>query len=236
MDRSVYIALSGAVMQQRRLDVLTHNLANINTVGYKKKRMVFEVVQGGGPVERSFVRIKGVMNDMTQGVLEERQNPLDVAIKGDGFFVVETPMGYRYSRYGHLTLSTDGVLTTSDGYPVMGKKGIIRLSDPDVRIDEQGNIIDRNGVKVDRLKVVTFDNPEMLVYEGGAFRAYGAGVVEKEVEDARIVQGYVELSNVNPVREMVSMIDAMRAYESHARVIQSVDEVTRKAVEEIGRV
>lgn len=236
MDRAVFVALSGAVLQERRLEALTDNLANINTPGFKKVKPVFSNAMpfSGGP--RVFSVAKESALDMSQGVLENTGGRLDVALKGSGFFSVNTPIGVRYTRNGGFSIGKDNTLVTSDGSAVLGEKGAIRLSGADVAIDAEGNIRD-NGALVDKLKIIDFDNAGLLRREGSYFSAAVPGVRETAAaRNTQVEQGYREVSNVNVVQAMTTMIEAMRAYETNSKMIQTLDDMTRKSIDEVGRV
>jgi flagellar basal-body rod protein FlgF len=236
MDRGIFVALSGAVLQERRLEILTENLANVNTAGFKKQKPVFEDSMPNPWGTRTFAKSGGVTTDMSQGITEKTDKKLDVAIKGDGFFVVSSPNGPRYTRDGSFALGADGTLVTREGYKVLGEKGVIKLTSPDVSIDTQGNVQDK-GVMLDKLKVVSFNRPEGLLREAGFFVPVDSSVKETAVgENTELEQGYIETSNVNVVRSMTTMIEAMRSYETHAKMIQTMDDMTKKAIDEVGRV
>lgn len=236
MDRGIFVALSGAVLQERRLEILTENLANVNTAGFKKQKPVFEDAMPNPWGTRTFAKSDGVVTDMSQGISEKTDKKLDVAIKGDGFFVVSSPNGPRYTRDGSFKLGTDGTLVTREGYKVLGENGVIKLTSPDVSIDAQGNVQDK-GVLLDKLKVVSFNRPEGLLRQGGFFVPADQSVKETAVsENTELEQGYIETSNVNVVRSMTTMIEAMRSYETHAKMIQTMDDMTKKAIDEVGRV
>lgn len=236
MDRGIFVALSGAVTQEKRMEVLTDNLANVNTAGFKKQKPLFEDSMPNPYGPRAFSRVKGSVLDMTQGTMEKTDRKLDAAIKGDGFFVVNTPSGSRYTRDGSFTVGTDGTLLTREGYAVQGEKGAIRLTSPEVSIDSTGGVHDK-GMDVDRIKLVSFNKPEELKREGNFFIPSDARVKEAAVSpDTQVQQGYVEVSNVNAVTAMTTMIEAMRSYETHTKMIQTLDDMTKKAIEEVGRV
>jgi len=236
MDRGIFVALSGAVLQERRLEILTDNLANVNTAGFKKQKPVFEDSMPNDWGVRTFAKSNGVSLDMSQGMNEKTDRKLDVAIKGDGFFAVDTPNGTRYTRDGNFSMGIDGTLMTKDGYAVKGDKSVIKLSTADVTIDAIGNI-EEKGIKIGKLKVVGFNRLDGLVREGGYFAPADVTVKETVVDaNTQLQQGYIEVSNVNAVRAMTTMIEAMRSYETAAKMIQTMDDMTKQAIEEVGRV
>lgn len=235
MDRSIFVALSGAVIQEKRLEVLTDNLANVNTAGFKKQKPLFEDSMPDAYGIRDFASMDKVVTDMSQGPSEKTGRMLDLAIKGEGFFVMNTRNGPRYTRDGSFTLATDGTLISREGFPVTGEKGVIKLTSPEVAIDAEGNIRE-NGAIVDRLKVVSFTNLMDLKREGNFFMPVDGAKETAVSKDTAIDQGYVEISNVNAVRAMTTMIEAMRSFETHTKMIQAIDDMTKKAIDEVGRV
>ncbi|MBI2413292.1 MAG: flagellar basal-body rod protein FlgF [Deltaproteobacteria bacterium] len=235
MDRSIFVALSGAVIQEKRLEVLTDNLANVNTAGFKKQKPLFEDSMPDAYGIRDFASMDKVVTDMSQGPAEKTGRQLDLAIKGEGFFVMNTRNGPRYTRDGSFTLATDGTLISREGFPVTGEKGVIKLTSPEVAIDAEGNIRE-NGAIVDRLKVVSFTNLMDLKREGNFFMPVDGAKETAVSKDTAIDQGYVETSNVNAVRAMTTMIEAMRSFETHTKMIQAIDDMTKKAIDEVGRV
>lgn len=233
MDRAVFVALSGAIVQERRLQVLTENLANISTPGFKKKQLLFEdsMAAAGGP--RVFAAARRITTDMSQGFAKRTERPLDVAIRGEGFFEIETPAGIRYTRNGTFSTDRKGTLTTSEGYVVLGESGVIKLTGRDVVIDTDGNVSER-GLKVGKLRVVNFEDPSQLQREGNFFLVPGPWVKES-TEKGELLQGHLEVANVNAIRAMTAMIEASRSYETHAKMIQTIDEMTRRSIDEVGK-
>ena len=251
MLRGLYTASSGMITQTKIMDVLANNLANVNTVGYKRDVVVtspfpnFEVTRHGGdntpPNGKIGTMDYGVVVDtfhtnFEEGAFSQTNGKLDFAIDGNGFFVVNTPNGQRYTRDGSFTLSKDGYLVTQEGYIVEGENGPIQLSQGDISVDEMGNIIN-NGQLVDRLRIVDFDNYDGLRKEGNnLFFIDNSANVQVIPATGKIKQGFLEQSNVNSVKEMVNMISVMRNYESNQKVVIAFDETLGKAVNEVGKV
>ncbi|MBW7956351.1 MAG: flagellar basal-body rod protein FlgF [Deltaproteobacteria bacterium] len=234
MDKSIFVALSGAVLQERRMEVLTDNLANVNTTGFKAQKPLFEDSMTDAFRVRTFGRLDDVVTDIGQGPSQMTHRKLDVAIRGEGFFAVDTPTGTRYTRDGSFVLDPAGVLVTKEGHRVMGEDGPITLTGPDVLIDSNGGM-HVNGAAIGRLKLVSFANPAELRREGNYFVGLpGAGEMPAS-PDTQVDQGFLEGSNVNAVRAMTTMIEAMRSYETNTKLIQSMDEMTKKAIDEVGR-
>ncbi len=235
MDRGLFVALSGAVIQEKRLEVLTNNLANINTAGFKKENPVFEESLPLPYGVRYFSRTNSIVTDMTPGLAEKTERPLDLALNGSGFFTIETPYGTRYTRDGNFTLGPGGKLITKEGYAVLGEKGPIKLTSSNVSIDPQGNIKEQ-GATVDKLQLAAFSDPSKLVRERNFFYQPAQKLKGIISANTQVEQGSIEISNVNPVKAMTTMIEALRSYEQHTKMIQTLDDMTNKAINVIGNV
>ncbi len=235
MDKGIFVALSGAVLQERRMEVLTDNLANVNTTGYKGQKALFEASLPDQFRIRSFGRLGEVSTDYSQGVMQKTERKLDFAIRGEGFFAVETPNGRGYTRDGSFTAGANGELLTREGYQVLGDNGQpLRLAPGEVAVDSLGKLTS-GGKSIGGLKLSNFSDLTQLRREGSVYRA-APGAVDRPVSpNTQVEQGYIETSNVNAVKAMTTMIEAMRSYETHAKMIQSIDDQTRKSIEEVGR-
>jgi flagellar basal-body rod protein FlgF len=240
MIRGLYVAAEGMAARQKAQDVLAMNLANVNTTGFKADRPVFETA-----LQRTLYRVEGTgatpigtlsagalltttYTDLQPGPLMRTGNPLDVAIEGEGYFAVQTPAGIRYTRNGAFSLNAEGILITREGFPVLGTQGVIRLPrSATLEIGEDGSLrID--GRVVDRLQIVQ-----------GTMRKDTNGWLvgnATPVATPRLITGMLEGANVNIVREMVEMIEYLRAYETHQRAIQAQDETLGRAINEIARI
>ena len=256
MMRSLWTAATGMQAQQLNIDNISNNLANVNTTAYKTSRVEFKdllystikttnlVDDKGRPVNLEVghgVMPSATTRDFKKGSLIQTQNPLDLAIDGDGFFaVVNSNNEVRYTRDGSFKLSIEGdeaKITTSEGYYVLSEDDdeiVIEEGMKDINIDELGFITakDEDGeiVELGRLRIVKFPNPAGLISEGQnlyySSSASGEEIpVEVEEMDSRIIQGYLEASNVQIVDEMVKMITAQRAYEISSKAIQTSDEM-----------
>lgn len=246
MLKGLYTSALGLAVLEKRQEVGANNLVNSNTVGYKKetviagafpnmlvRRLNDPAVPNEAPLVGNLsmgVRLAGIVTDYSRGVLRESSNPMEIALAGEGYFVVATPMGERYTRSGEFKVDTEGKLVTSDGYPILGQSGEITIDGGDIKISEEG-LVFSSGKEVDRLRVVTFNTA--LIKEGSAlFR----GQDPQDVEHPSVVQGFVEESNAVAIEEMIGMITVMRAYESNQKLIQIQDSTLEKAVNEVGRV
>lgn len=246
MSGGMYLSAAGAMVQQIRLEILSNNIANINTNGYKGERTIFRIdedattpvqapvpdaVQPLSPYAPPFeTRI-----DFSQGALRQTGNPLDVAINGNGFFAVQTPEGLQYTRQGSFSLNAQGVLVTADGFPVLGEGGEITVEEGKVEIDLQGGVY-VDGDEVGRLQINDFEDPQTLQKAGnGRFMTTDQTIVIEGPQDTTLSQGYLEAANVNPILAMTEMIETSRAFEAYQKVIQTVDEATSTSINTVGK-
>ena len=244
MSQALYDIASKSIAQEVRLDMLANNLANVNSVGFKKDMLAVQKSMDGGddrggsdgsaPSSESFPYVS--FTSFSSGSLRPTQNPLDCALEGTGFFCVKTEEGTEYTRNGVFSLNRDHFLVTQDGLPVLGEKGPVQVGDGEVVIDEQG-VVRVDGTMADTLKVVDFKEPHRLRKTTDArFTAgSGTGMEELKAETTVVRQGFVESSNVNPVRVMTEMIEVLRGYESYQKVMQFMNDTTMKTINEVGR-
>jgi len=249
MENILLVGLSRQVSLGREMDVVANNIANINTTGYKADGSLFaeylssNARTGSSSSRISFVQDSGVWHDMSQGVVERTGNPLDVAIDGQGFLVVQTPRGERYTRNGSLQINAQGQLVTSDGNQVLGDAGPITFQpkDQQVSISRDGTISVREGSSnVDtvrgRLRLVDFANPQQLQKEGAGTFSAPDGAAPQPAPKAAIVQGSLEKSNVRSVVEMSRMIEITRAYTQVANLLQQQGDVSQQAIDKLADV
>ncbi len=241
-------ALEGARLLERRLDVTANNLANVDTPGFKKDLVTFREVLmrkilGGW---RTFKEVTP-KTDFQQGPLEFTGRPFDLAIGGEGFFKVQTPFGVAYTRAGHFRLDNQRRLVTPEGYPVLAdgvpvivdpglaKGGVITLDNQRFSVTSDGTI-SIDGTEVARLDVVTFEDFSILEKYGENLFVAKEGAAEIPVENPEICQGYLEDSNVNPLEEMINLIEIQRRFEAAQKAIKSQDETTSRLIETYGRI
>lgn len=251
MNLSMYSAATGMEAQQLNLNTIANNLANVNTPGFKRSKIEFQDLiyqkprdagseNGGGNLVPTGIevgngsRVSATSKVFTQGQLSETGEKFDLAIQGDGFFEVQRPDGtISYTRDGSFKLSAAGQVVTADGYPVLSGFQAVPPGTTSVNVSETGEVTYQgpNGSTTFRLTMTRFANPAGLESLGGNLYAEteASGIPEVgnpgEAGFGGIAQGYVEMSNVNIVEEMVNLIIAQRAYEINSKSIQTSDEM-----------
>jgi len=248
--KGIYTAASGMVAESMRTDVIANNLANVNTNGYKKdlavnksfSELLLSKIEGKEANEQiggvgSGVFVDKVIPTFTPGIYKDTGNTLDLAIEGDGFFVLETPQGQRYTRDGAFYPDQEGYLANADGHRVLGEGGPINIGTANLKsviINSNGEVYANNAL-VGKLRLADFADRNNLQKEGHSLwlADNGAEVVETQ---AVVRQGTLEGSNVNAVAEMVNLITATRAYEVSQKMIQTQDASLDKAVNDVGRI
>lgn len=252
MENTLLIGLSRQVTLERQMDVVANNVANVNTNGFKADRSLFAEYLMPTAREDNFIgrdrRISHVLDratfhDLAQGSPDQTKNPLDVAINGDGFFVVQTPAGERYTRDGGFQLNNQGQLVNSSGYPVIGNNGPITFqqTDKEINIAADGTITVLEGVsRVDsvrgKLRVVNFSQPQRLVKEGSNLYSLGEGNAAQPDTKSMVAQGFIERSNVNAITEMSRMIEINRLYTQIAGMLQQQHDLHRTAIDKLAEV
>ncbi len=249
MSGAIYMAAAGAMNNKLRLEIISNNIANVNTSGYKEDRINFkgfelinssDVQEINQNIPKVLLPIAlGTKPDFTAGNMQHTGNKLDVALEGDGYFSIKTPDGIRYTRSGNFTLNNEGLLVTQAGFPVLGDGGEIKIADIDDKnfvIDEKGRITVDNK-EINSLKIVDFATTNSLKKVGDTlFAMEDPSVSEITPEKIKVKEGFLEGSNVNAVMSMINMIEAIRGYETYQKIIRSIDEVTGKTVNEVGRI
>ena len=246
----MYTTLSGQIAVAKQIDMIANNIANLNTTGFKSERPIFEktlAAEGGllssslkkdiapaSPWEsESYTGFKGSYADLTQGSIENTGNPLDVALQGKGFFVVQSTDGERYTRAGSFKLDATGRLVTQDGLPVMGQGGEIVLGNGEVTFTADGGV-KLNGQSAGKLRVVDLSAASLEREPGQRFKiADGAA---SDIEKPSMVGGAIEASNVNAVRELADMILASRLFEGFKNVQQTEAQLDQQRNEKLGSI
>ncbi len=258
MVKGLYSAYTGMLNEQNRMDIMTNNLANATTVGFKKEGATSQSFNdvlavkikdesvGLSNVQRIGINNPGVKigenyTDYTQGSFRVTGNTYDLALSGEGFFAIEFTnkvgeTSTKYTRAGQFTLNKEGDLVTQEGdYVLDTSNRRIRLNTLlDSTIDKQGNII-QNGQVVARIQIADFEDYDYLEKYGESYYQAIEGA-ERIASDASVNSGYLEMSNVQTVTEMVNMISITRAYESNQKIVQTMDNTLDIAVNQLGRI
>jgi flagellar basal-body rod protein FlgG len=216
-------------------NVIANNLANINTIGYKKDFVFFDALNE----ELKNRNGENQSVDLSQGELKQTSNPLDLALSGTGFFAVEREDETVYTRQGHFKLDNDGVLRTADGGRVLGENGPVVIIGKDIKpknitITREGEIY-ADDEFIDRLQIVDFEDKDQLEKIGQNFFRASSQAESIEADQAEVHQGFLEGSNVNPADEMIQLIEVQRQFESIQRMVRSLDNVLRSAATQVGK-
>jgi flagellar basal-body rod protein FlgF len=232
------LAVIGLFRQERRYELISNNLSNVQTPGFKKDMPIFHQVFS--EALHPSLSILSMDTEFSQTLLEQGEirntgNPLDLAIEGEGFFKIKTPEGVRYTRNGNFRLNREGVLVQSDGFPVLSRNGEITLQGNQISVERDG-AVKVNGADRDKLALVTFADLKGLKKEGKTLFRLEGEQEEKEAQGAGVLQGALENSNVNALEEMVQMIDSLRTFETCYKIVQAQDEMNAKAVNDLAKV
>lgn len=243
MSNISYVSLSQATALERSLNMTAHNLSNASTAGYKAIHPLFEAVNDHSTGDGiSYVVDKGSYLDLSKGALVPTGNPFDIAISGDGWFSFQLESGKTgYSRHGQLVVDVDGQLKTSAGLALLGAGGgPVTLPDDigqNVIITTGGTITDPEGAVLGTIGVLTIDQgARMLPLGSGMYQLPDNSAAPQQAEDPKIKQGFVESSNVEAVLEMTRLIDIQRAYENSVKLMNQGDDLTKTAIQRLGRV
>ncbi len=252
----MYTSASGMLAEGARHEAIANNLANVSTTGFKRDTTLIrshpvqmlhrlsdqmtgidghwaDLVPAIGARGQGAI-VESISPEFTQGTLMETYGPTDVAIQGEGFFVVDTARGRRYTRQGNFALDGSGRLVTQTGDPVLtASGGQIVPGRRKLDIMGDGSLL-LDGVDAGRLAVVLPDDKAMLMKEGQGLYAPAAGARFRSA-GAGVVQGSLERSNVNAVTEMVEMLEALRSYEANQRAIVAQDETLNSLITQVGK-
>jgi flagellar basal-body rod protein FlgF len=238
MENATYIALSRQMAAERQLDIIANNLANMNTAGFKAERSLFneQLMRAGARERMSFVHDSGTVRDLRPGGQQSTGNSLDVAIDGPGYFAVSTPAGARYTRNGQWRMDADGQIVTNDGHPLVDERGrplkVGNAGDGPPIIGPDGSLTTASGENIGRINFVDFAKPQALRHDNaGLYRTDET----PNPSTAKLRQGLVENSNVNPIAEVSAMITLQRSYQATQRLIDNDHERQRKAIERLTR-
>ena len=251
MIKGLYSAVSAMVMNAARQQVLSHNISNVQTPGFKQilttaqDFMQNQSVYTNGNLQANQVEYVGTLGlgtqigtefiDYGQGAMQNTNNPLDFALQGNGFFTVQTPDGNRYTRDGRFLRDADNTLVTVDGFQVLDDAGQpIELPDGEVSVSAEGAIT-VNGTVVGTFGIGVFADPEAELQhtEGNLFN----GPATSTGEDVpQVVQGYLVASNANVSQLMTQLVEVGRSYEAAQKLVQNQDELLGKTIASLGRI
>lgn len=276
--KNIWVPLSGQMAQLRKVETIANNIANANTAGFKRDEVVFKEhltalsAKGSEDIhlpnkefspedfyhtqgqENAMVKVDGSFTDFTQGTLKPTNNPLDLALFGEGFYEVLTPHGVRFTRKGHFSISKDGEIVNDRGFKLLSPKvgdsqggDETALISPESRvikvppnlkklsISKEGEIFTEAGL-ITQISVVEFKDPHALRKQGNALYAnpFETNTFETAKKTA-VHQGFVEGSNVNAVKEMAELIKANRHFENIQKAISTYDNISGRAVNDISK-
>ena len=235
MDKGINTIAKNLSYHMKNIEIVANNLANINSTGYKRELPFAEYLTRA---ENKDVK---QITDFTEGMFTSTGSPLDLAISGDGFFVVKTDKGREITKNGKFSLTDDGFLVNAMGNKVMSARGEINISESTFDKNKPLVITKQGEIKlgedtVDRIMIVTVEKPEKLVRtESQNFYQSDEDYKAADEEKFNVIQGYLEESNTNPILEMQAMIGINKDYETSQKILTSMDRVMGMA-NEVGKV
>nr|WP_321454763.1 flagellar basal-body rod protein FlgF [uncultured Cohaesibacter sp.] len=238
MPTANYVSLSSQIALDNRMQSVARNVANINTAGYRGEAINFsEILANAGSDSVSFVSMGETHISQERGAITQTGNSLDLAIEGDAWFSFQRGGEVAYTRDGRLQMDASGRLTTVNGEPLLSASGSTIQVDPQggqLVVQADGEIT-QNGRAVDSIGLFEFNPDDKLTrYGGSAVMPEGVAFSLQDPSKARVLQGYVEGSNVNPMMEMTKLIMISRAFESSQKVMETSEDAQREAVRELG--
>ena len=239
MESPLLLALSRQLAVRDQMETIANNVANMSTPAYKGERTLFQQYMSGPTGQNNqiiFPQLKGIFRETHEGAMSTTGNSLDVALRGKGYLVIETPQGQRFTRDGHLSLNNKNQIVTQQGYPVLGLNGrpmTVPQDAKSVTIARDGTI-SAGDVQVGQFKLVSFDNEQHLVRTGDGL--YRSDAPQNKATDVDVLQGNLESANIQPVLEITRMIEASRIYESAQKIVNSEDDRIRKAIDRLSKV
>lgn len=240
MENTLFIALSRQMTVRRQMEVVANNLANANTAGYKGEQLMFVeylAKSGNGIGEQNrmyFVQDLATARNQAPGEYRKTGGDLDFAIRGPGWFTIDTPEGERFTRDGTFRLDQDDQLVTQDGHPVLGVGGPIVFQTTDRNIELSGDgTLRADGEERGRLLVTEFENPHTMRKAAG--NLYLPGADGREAEESTVVQGMIEGSNVKAILEISEMMQALRTYQSAGKMIETEHDRQRRTIDRLTR-
>ncbi len=242
MENISYVGLSHQTALKKQLDVTANNIANMSTPGFKGQEVLFNeyliTPNNDQKDELSMVMDYATFRDTQQGTLQQTGNPLDIALQGDGYFVIETDEDDNYTRAGNFSLNNEGEVVTQTGRIVKSSDGgaiIIPAGDTNISIDKKGFVSTRESGAIGQLKVVRFDSEQELLLMGNGL--YASKTQEPlDADETQVIQNMLEGSNIQPITEMNSMIEVLRSYQSVQNMLQKDHERQRSTISRLTRV
>lgn len=232
------ISTVAAAMDQKilQLEHITNNLANASTPGFKAEHLfILNALQQESKPGNNAASLTSLVVDFGRGLSQRTDNPLDLYLQGDGFFVVQTKEGPAYTRKGDFTVNSLNQLVTQTGDPVVGEGGAIALKSGKIHIAENGSVF-VDGSQVGKLKIIDFANRQRLRNVGGGLYIDDGTAGARTADRPDIASGAMELSNVNVINEMAGMIDIHRSFETYQKIIQMLADLDKMSVSRVGRV
>ena len=236
----IALTLASLENDMQRMNVLANNAANALTPGFKREFLALASqappIDAGSEALRplSALPVATVVTDFKSGTPRKTGVALDISLLGEGYFEVRTGEGLAYTRLGALSLDEKGRLVTQNGYPVSGLSGEIVLSSPAPVIERNGRVFEK-GIQVAQIQVVSFDQSARLRSIGGGLLVPATAASPQEVSSPSVVQGHLESSNVDSAREMISLVETFRHFESGHRVLQAYDDIRDKIFRNLGQ-
>jgi flagellar basal-body rod protein FlgF len=240
MDNAIYVGLSRQMILERELDITANNLSNVDTVGFKFESMINNddpvamPTLGQPPTAVNFVAGVGVARDFTQGSLTQTGATFDLAIDGRGFFQINTADGPRYTRDGRFRMDASGAIVDQDGDPVDGnivvdpKKGPVTIS--------PNGVVSQSGQQVGKIAVYNFDSLAALTKVGNNQYSNDSNLTPTAAPNAQVRQGFLEQSNVEPIRQITRLIEINRAYDAIANMMSSTEDLSNSSIQRLGAV
>jgi flagellar basal-body rod protein FlgF len=252
MQNALLVGLSRQMSLSHQIDIIANNIANIDTTGFKADNAAFSkyLMPGASDGDFSgkdnginFVQDQGTWIDLRPGSMQRTADPLDVAIDGKGYFVVQTQRGQRYTRNGAFGINASGQLVSSNGDLVLGTSGPINFqnTDHDIVISATGVVSARDGsgttsVLRGQLQLVDFENPQQLQKDAASTFEAPPNANQKAIAPGtRVVQGSIEKSNVQPILEMTRMIEITRSYSDIAAILQQQGDLRRNSLQQLAQ-
>ncbi|ACA60238.1 flagellar hook-basal body protein [Candidatus Desulforudis audaxviator] len=243
MIRGVYTAASGMLAGQTRLDAVAHNIANVNTTGFRRQVPVFApyLQTAVGRHEKRVTPIgttslgtvpTALVTDLTGGPVVQTGRTMDLALEGEGFFTVEREGQQLYTRAGSFKVDASGILVTRAGDPVLGERGPLKVGHDGFTVSADGRVFSSTGEELDRLRLTALPGRETWVRTPDGYLMTGEATAP--AINTRVHQGYLEGSNVHLAVELVDLLLASRLYAANQRVARTQDTLVEKAINQVG--